>query len=245
MSYFNIIKLDATASSNDWLKDKFLSGDCYDGDVIWVADQTKGRGQRDRTWQSEPLKNLTFSLFKYFPNISVKKSFLINCAITLAVIHALEEIANIDLAIKWPNDILSDNNKIGGVLIENMIKGNQIAGSIIGVGINVNQTNFKGLPGASSILLKTGTKFDLGLVLDRILKFSHNYLEKLSNNDKSGLLSQYEKMLFQKGRVLFFRDQKGAFEGKVLGVTGNGLLEVQKTSGEILSYPHGAIEMIF
>ena len=145
----------------------------------------------------------------------------------------MEEIANIDLALKWPNDILSGNNKIGGVLIENIIKGNQIAGSIIGVGINVNQTNFTDLPGASSIFLKTGTELDLGSVLDRILKFSQIYLEKLSNNDKSGLLSQYEKMLFQKGRILFFRDQKGEFEGKLLGVTGNGLLEVQKNSHQV------------
>lgn len=245
MSYFNLIKLDATASSNDWLKDKFLSGDCFDGDVVWVADQTKGRGQRDRTWQSEPLKNLTFSLFKYFTNLSVKRSFLINCAVTLAVINALNEITDIDLALKWPNDILSGNNKIGGVLIENMIKGKLIASSIIGIGININQTNFKDLPGVSSLFLKTGTEFDVGSILNKILKFLQTYLEKVTYNDKSGLLMQYEKMLFQKRKVSFFIDQKGEFEGTILGVTENGLLIVQKNSGEILTYQHGAIKMIF
>ncbi|MAV79809.1 MAG: biotin--[acetyl-CoA-carboxylase] ligase [Flavobacteriaceae bacterium TMED171] len=245
MTNFNIIKLDATTSSNDWLKDKFMLGDCFDGDVVWVADQTQGRGQRDRIWQSEPLKNLTFSLFKYFSNLSVKRSFLINCAVTLAVIEALKEIADIDIVLKWPNDILSDNNKIGGVLIENMIKGKKIESSIIGIGINVNQCNFKNLPDASSLFLKTGIEFDLGNVFERILKFLQIYLEKLSGKDKSELLNQYEKLLFQKGRISFFKDQKGEFEGTVLGVTENGLLSVQKTSDEILNYPHGAIEIIF
>ena len=245
MSNFNIIKLNATASSNDWLKEKFLTGNCFDGDVVWVSDQTKGRGQRDRTWQSEPIKNLTFSLFKYFPNLSVKKSFLINCAVTLAVIDALNEIVDIDFVLKWPNDILSGNNKIGGVLIENMIKGKHITGSIIGIGINVNQTNFKDLPSASSLFLRTGSEFDVGPVLDKLLKFLKTYLEKLSDDDKSGLLNQYETMLFQKGKVSFFRDQKGEFKGSVLGVTENGLLRVQKIQNEIISYPHGAIKMIF
>ena len=122
MSNFNIIKLNATASSNDWLKDRFLTGDCFDGDVVWVRNQTQGKGQRNKHWQTEPMKNLTFSLFKLFPRLRVKNAFAINCAVTLAVIEALGELANIDLMLKWPNDILSGKNKIGGILIENMIK---------------------------------------------------------------------------------------------------------------------------
>ena len=70
MTNFNMIKLDATASSNDWLKNRFLSGDCSDGDVVWVKNQTHGRGQMNKIWQSEPQKNLTFSLFKVFPKPS-------------------------------------------------------------------------------------------------------------------------------------------------------------------------------
>ena len=86
MSYFNIIKLDATASSNDWLKEKLLSGSCVDGQVVWVKNQTKGRGQRSKTWVTDPGKNLTFSLLKQFPSLSVQHSFLINCAVTLSIV---------------------------------------------------------------------------------------------------------------------------------------------------------------
>jgi BirA family biotin operon repressor/biotin-[acetyl-CoA-carboxylase] ligase len=71
MTYFNIIKLDATDSTNDWLKDKYNLGKCNDGDLIWADHQIKGRGQRDKIWESEPGKNLTFSLYKQYSSFSV------------------------------------------------------------------------------------------------------------------------------------------------------------------------------
>ena len=101
MFNFNIIKLDATTSSNDWLKDRFLSGDCVDGDVIWVKNQTQGRGQRNKVWETNPGKNLTFSLFKQFSNLTVKNSFLINCAVSMSIVEAINDLIGIDLKLKW------------------------------------------------------------------------------------------------------------------------------------------------
>lgn len=245
MSNFNIIKLNATASSNDWLKDRFLTGDCFDGDVVWVRNQTQGRGQRNKHWQTEPMKNLTFSLFKLFPRLRVKNAFAINCAVTLAVIEALGELANIDLMLKWPNDILSGKNKIGGILIENMIKGDRITASIIGIGLNINQERFEGLPHASSLFLKTASRVDIGDVLRRVLKFLEVYLDRLSDDDAAGLKAEYEALLFQKGKMSTFKDQKETFQGVIKGVTESGFLKIQKNSGETSDYPHGAIEMIF
>ncbi|MDG1941538.1 MAG: biotin--[acetyl-CoA-carboxylase] ligase [Flavobacteriaceae bacterium] len=245
MSYFNTIKLDATASSNDWLKNKYLKGDCSDGDVVWVRNQTQGRGQRDKLWQTEPMKNLTFSLFKLFPELTVENAFAINCAVTLGVTKALSEVANIDFMLKWPNDILSGNNKIGGVLIENTIKGNRIIGSIIGIGININQARFDGLPQASSLFLKTGVELEIGDVLNRILAFLEVYFNRLSTDSSAALKLEYEAMLFQKGKSSTFKDQKEKFQGVIKGITDKGLLRIQKTSGEVLNYPHGAIEIIF
>jgi len=245
MSYFNIIKLDATASSNDWLKNKYLKGDCSDGDVVWVRNQTQGRGQRDKLWHTEPMKNLTFSLFKFFSELTADKAFAINYAVSLGVIRALSEIANIDFVLKWPNDILSGNNKIGGVLIENMINGNRINGTIIGIGININQVRFEGLPKASSLFLKTGVELEIGDVLNRILAFLEVYFNRLSTDSSAALKSEYEAMLFQKGKTSTFKDQKEKFQGVIKGITDEGFLSVQKTSGQILNYPHGGIEIIF
>ena len=245
MSNFNIIKLDATTSSNDWLKDRVLSDDCVDGDVIWVKNQTQGRGQRNKVWETDPGKNLTFSLFKHFSNFTVQNSFLINCAVTLSIVEAINELIAIDLKLKWPNDILSGKNKIGGVLIENMVKGNRIGNSVIGIGINVNQTHFEGLPHASSLLLKTGEKIEISDLLEGILKFLQTYLDKLSCNEGAWLLEKYELSLFLKGKVSSFVDDVEQFEGVIMGVTENGLLRVQKPSGEIFNYSHGAIEMVY
>ena len=247
MSNFNIIKLNATASSNDWLKDRILTRDCFDGDVVWVRNQTQGRGQRNKHWQTEPMKNLTFSLFKLFPGLRVKNAFAINCAVTLAVIDALGELANIVLMLKWPNDILSGKNKIGGILIENMIKGDRIMASIIGIGLNINQERFEGLPHASSLFLKTASRLDIGHVLKRVLKFLEVYLDRLSNDDAdaAGLKAEYEALLFQKGKTSTFKDQKETFQGVIKGVTDSGFLKIQKKSGETYDYSHGAIEMIF
>ncbi len=245
MFNFNIIKLDATTSSNDWLKDRFLSGDCVDGDVIWVKNQTQGRGQRNKVWETNPGKNLTFSLFKQFSNLTVKNSFLINCAVSLSIVEAINDLIGIDLKLKWPNDILSGRNKIGGVLIENMVKGAHIVNSIIGIGINVNQKHFEGLPFASSLLLKTGEKIEIRDLLEGILKSLPVYFEKLLCNEGAWLLKKYELTLFLKGKTSLFVDDSESFEGIILGVTENGLLRVQKPSGEIFEYSHGAIQMVY
>ena len=245
MSYFNIIKLDATASSNDWLKEKLLSGSCVDGQVVWVKNQTKGRGQRSKTWVTDPGKNLTFSLLKQFPSLSVHHSFLINCAVTLSIVAAVKERIDIDLKLKWPNDILSGKNKIGGVLIENMVKGDRIGSSIIGIGINVNQDHFEGLSHASSLILKTGLSFELGDLLNGILKKLQIYMDQLVEKKGDGLLEQYENYLFEKGKLSSFQDATGKFQGTIIGVTKNGMLKIQKSTGEVSSYSHGAIQMIF
>jgi BirA family biotin operon repressor/biotin-[acetyl-CoA-carboxylase] ligase len=91
--------------------------------------------------------------------------------------------------LKWPNDILSGNNKIGGVLIENMINGNRINGTIIGIGININQVRFEGLPKASSLFLKTGVELEIGDVLNRILALLEVYFNRLSSDSSAALKS--------------------------------------------------------
>ena len=245
MTNFNIIKLDATSSSNDWLKKGFLNGDCFDGDVVWVRNQTKGRGQRNNHWQTEPAKNLTFSLLKLFPKLNVKNAFLINFAVALAVLEALRELVDIELMLKWPNDILSGKNKIGGILIENLVKGNSITVSIIGIGINVNQEYFEGLPLASSLFLKTSSQIEVGDVLKNVLKFLSRYINRLSDASAPNLKKKYESYLFKKGLKSSFKNQKEIFQGVITGVTEDGMLNIQKNSGETCSFPYGSIEMIF
>ena len=105
MSNFNIIKLDAITSTNDWLKKKYHENECLDGDLIWANEQTMGRGQKNNAWLSEPGKNLTFSFFKIFKSLKVNDQFMINCSVSTAIISALKKIQIPNLSLKWPNDI--------------------------------------------------------------------------------------------------------------------------------------------
>ena len=245
MTKFNIIKLDAIGSTNDWFKNKFQSQKCQDGDVVWAMNQTKGKGQGSNVWLSDAHKNITFSVFKRFSGLNSAESFLINFAVTLAIIRTLEKFNIPNLKIKWPNDILSANKKIGGVLIENMIKGKIFSGSIIGIGINVNQTSFIDLPFAGSMLLQTNKKYDLNVIFDEILKNLYLFFDFLKKPDKVGLSSTFEKFIYRKGEWSEFKVDGVKFVGRIVGISDQGLLIIEKKSNQVAQYTNGAIEMVY
>ena len=245
MIKFNIIKLDAIGSTNDYLKNKFHISDCNDGDVVWTLNQTKGKGQRSNNWFSDPQKNITFSVFKRFLVLKPDEYFLINCAVTLAIVKFLEHFNIPEVKIKWPNDILSANKKIGGVLIENFIKGDSLKGSIIGVGINVNQTSFTNLPSASSMLVQGNEEFNLNVVFEKLLGTLNFFLKKLNNPDRNRLLNSFQKFIFKKGEWCQFKKNSIVFYGKIIGVNSNGILLIENKSCEVTQYNNGSIEMIY
>ncbi|MEY4037832.1 MAG: hypothetical protein RIR67_142, partial [Bacteroidota bacterium] len=146
-----LIKLDAIDSTNEFLKGLSNKEDLENFTVVTAENQTKGKGQMGAVWNSEVGKNLIMSvLVKDFLS-EINEIFNLNIAVATAVITALKKQNIPNLSIKWPNDILSANKKIGGILIENSIKSDGTILSIVGLGLNVNQTNFEGLPKASSL----------------------------------------------------------------------------------------------
>ena len=245
MTKFNIIKLNAIGSTNDWLKNKLQSGNCHDGDIVWTMNQTKGRGQHSNVWSSDSQKNITFSVFKRFSGLNSDDSFLINCAVTLAIIETLEKFKIPNLKIKWPNDILSADNKIGGVLIENIIKGKKLNASIIGIGINVNQKSFIDLPSAGSMFLQTNKKYDLKKVFDELLYTHDLFFNLLKKPDKVELLSSFEKSMYKKGEWCQFKTNGSKFLGRIIGVSDHGLLTVEKKSKKVIQYSNGGVKMIY
>ena len=122
MGYFNIIKLDAIPSTNDYLKVMRKSKKAKDMDLVWAINQTCGRGQRENKWISESNKNITISIYKNFKEFSIFHPFLISVIISISIVKCLEKLNVPNVLIKWPNDILSCNKKIGGVLIEIFFK---------------------------------------------------------------------------------------------------------------------------
>ena len=140
-----IIKLDAIDSTNAYLKQISSAETLEDYTVITAKQQTNGRGQMGKHWHSKAGENLTFSVFKRLNGLSFSNQFYLSIVIALAL-HKTLTLYNVpNLFVKWPNDILSANKKIAGILIENVVKQNKLDYSIIGIGLNVNQTIFNDL----------------------------------------------------------------------------------------------------
>ncbi len=113
------------------------------GTAVAAHKQTAGRGQRGNSWESEPGKNLTFSLLLKPKALPAARQFEISQIVSIAVAQVLrEELGTDDVKIKWPNDIYYKDKKIVGILIENSLTGAAIERSIAGIGINVNQATF-------------------------------------------------------------------------------------------------------
>ncbi|MGG5487483.1 biotin--[acetyl-CoA-carboxylase] ligase [Gaetbulibacter sp. PBL-D1] len=223
----HIIKLNAIDSTNTYLRQLSASKAIEDFTVVVAKHQTKGRGQMGTQWNVQDAKNLTMSVFKDITGVDVERNFYISIAVSLAVFEALKSLNVEKLSIKWPNDILSENKKIAGILIENVIKQNRLQASIIGIGINVNQTEFENLPKASSLQLMSGRFFELDEIMITVLQKLEYFFELLQKNSFSTLKSQYEEHLFRKNKPSTFKDMEGnMFSGYIKGVSNSGNLQV-------------------
>lgn len=223
----NIIKLDAIPSTNDFLKEK-LSKQFLDNFTVVVAEnQTQGRGQMGAKWENEAGKNLTFSVLIKDLLLDVTSVFNLNVAVTVSIIEALQEFQIPNLSIKWPNDILAVHKKIGGILIESSIKSGGEIFSIVGIGLNVNQKDFIGLPKAGSLYTTTLKEFDKEKVLTVILEKIKQNIALLQTGNYSYFWAQYDKFLYKKGVPMPFEDANGLrFMGIIQKVNEVGKLEV-------------------
>ena len=220
-----LIKLDATDSTNAYLKDMLLGNTLQDFTVVTAAAQLKGRGQMGTSWVSDSGKNLTFSVLKHYDGLRAVDQFRVNICVSIAIYEALSQINVPDLMIKWPNDIMSGRYKICGILIENILSGQDINASIIGIGLNVNQLSFKNLPDVSSLKLLTGATFDLDELLFLIVDRLKINLGTIMEDGFEALKHRYGSKLFRKDKPSTFRDGKGElFMGFIKGVSGSGKL---------------------
>lgn len=223
----NIIKLNAIDSTNSYLK-KISSKKALDDFTVVVTEhQTQGRGQMGTVWNSQKGKNLTCSVFKSHQRLSIDQQFYISIVTSLAIVKTLQQFNVPKLHVKWPNDILSEQKKVCGILIENVIKNHQVEASIIGFGLNVNQTDFENLPQASSLLNLTGTFFSIDELLMSILHYLDYYFKQLQLGKHEALKRSYEALLFRKDKPSTFKDAEGnMFAGFIKGTNVDGSLQV-------------------
>ena len=220
-----LIKLDAIPSTNDFLKDLSRNQILENYTTVTAINQTKGRGQMGAVWESEAAKNLIMSVFIKEVLFENNKIFELNVAVALAILSVLKNLKIPKLSVKWPNDIMSDNKKIGGVLIENTFKSDKSIESIVGIGLNVNQINFSNLPKASSIGLIMNQNFELETLLNEIVTKIEFNCKLILNNNYDILKSNYHILINNdrhKIRYRCFNSWRGTFRFFVCLLFGKG-----------------------
>ena len=226
-----LIKLDAIDSTNTFLKNLAVNVELDDFTVVSAKHQLSGKGQMGSEWVSEVNKNLMFSVYKRFERLTIENQFCISMIVSLTIHEVLSALKLSKIKIKWPNDILSCDKKVGGVLIENKLKDKQIESSIIGIGLNVNQTVFRNLNQASSLYVNYKRKFDRDNLLKQIvnrLEINFKKYDFSSSDSINELHSNYEKLLFNLNLLKPYSLQdETIFDGVIKGVTEIGELKIE------------------
>ena len=212
--------------------------------VLACHEQFNGRGQGENSWESEGNKNLTFSVL-LFPNfLKASQSFYLNMAICLGVSSCLSSKTNLKIDIKWPNDLFINEKKVGGILMENSIRAENMNASIVGIGINVNQTNFTNKLNATSLINETKEDFELDSLIKEIVFCINLYYIKLKKGDFNFISSEFKSRLLGIDEERNFLEKDEKFVGKIKGVDEFGRLLVEK-EGEVLTFQHKTIKYLF
>ena len=249
MDYSITIKhLDVVDSTNRYLRDE--------ADNLWVGGkeivavtaqhQTAGRGQRGNVWQSQSGCNLLMSILVRPGNsLEAKNQFLLSQAVALSV-HSAMACYGIETRLKWPNDIYVGNRKLAGILVEVDYSGAFVEQSIIGIGLNVNQTEFSPMERVPvSVKMLLGKDIPVEDVLrDVLCNFSHYYAEMRWGN--SGLIAaEYQALLLGFGKQCKFVDCSGCSFGAVMeGVEPTGHLLLRHVNGTLSRYAFKEVEML-
>ncbi|MFA5245626.1 MAG: biotin--[acetyl-CoA-carboxylase] ligase [Pedobacter sp.] len=232
----NLIRLKEVDSTNTFLKDALSKSTPFmDGTVILAEKQFAGRGQSGNSWQSEAGKNLTFSILLNPVFLQVEKQFELNKAVSLALNDVLSKYFNGRAYIKWPNDLYIDNNKIGGMLIENIVQGSRIKHAIVGIGLNINQGQFPdNLKNITSFKQELHQDYDLMGILSEICSSVEARYLQLRSGALDKLDHDYLNKLYLMHQWSVFRFDGRIESGKIMGVTGPGQLLLETTEGQRL-----------
>ena len=235
----NIIRLDSVKSTNDYL----MSYKQENSEKITVAiakEQTAGRGQGTNQWESEPGKNLTFSILVHPTMVPLASQFLLSEMEALAMYDVLCDIlGKDDVKMKWPNDIYWKDKKLSGTLIETRVGGNHVKDCIFGTGINVNQEKFfSDAPNPVSMYQILGHETDLNQLLSKLLESFKKYYSALENGEYAAISELYHAGLYRAHGFHKYFDVKEEkeFEAAIVEVEDSGRLILRDKEGRMSSY---------
>lgn len=211
--------------------------------VIVGDSQTDGRGQKNNIWVSNPGQNLTFSIILYPKHILASNQFVISECISLAIRNVVAQYCP-HTTIKWPNDIYVNDLKIAGILIEHVLSGSAIAGSVVGVGLNCNQLQFPDtIPNPTSIKQCTGKHVALQDVLHEVLAEFHEIYSR-TQSDAASIHAHYLQHIYLFETFATYKDANGVFRGKIVRIDENGLLHICDEHGKMRTFFFKEVELV-
>ncbi len=239
-----IVRLEVTDSTNNYANRQIRENELSEGTVFLAHEQTAGRGQQKNVWESASGENLLFSVVLSPVFLEIRRQFMISKVVTLGIYKALNKYVD-SLRIKWPNDIYAANQKLGGILIENSIMSGLLKNSVVGIGLNVNQTVFcSNAPNPVSLQMLTNQHYDCEIILTEILSGIDEYYSLLRNGEEKLIDLEFISVLYRINEKHFFKAEDVVFEGEIIGVNEIGQLLIRKNDGEVLEFHFKEVEFL-
>ncbi|PZP48358.1 MAG: biotin--[acetyl-CoA-carboxylase] ligase [Pseudopedobacter saltans] len=243
----SFIELREADSTNNYAMAAAKDNDAFHGLAWYTNNQTSGRGQRGHSWSSKPGENLALSVLLDTSAFSLTQQFSIIVLAALSVYDLLRPFGKENLKIKWPNDIYFNDKKAVGILTESVIKGQIWQWTVVGIGINVNQSSFDDFvlsKKATSLFQETGVKMDTRELAQLLCeKLEYRWQQMLQYGSEAQLL-EYNHYLFQKGKIVSYKRKTGnILECEIDHVDAAGRLHVLEGENEE-SFSFGEVELI-
>ena len=217
--------LDRVDSTNNYAMEQVHAGLASNGMAWFAKEQTTGKGQRGKTWESEPGSNIALSLVLEPHHLNATHQFYLVAAVALACVEFFSKYAGEQTKIKWPNDLYWRDRKAGGILIENVFKGSEWKYAVVGIGININQANFSPiLKNPVSLKQITGKDLDTLALAKELYELLMKRTAALEPGSFEDIMKTYNLHLYAANKKVKLKKDNAVFETEVKGVNVNGQL---------------------
>lgn len=239
-----ILFFEKLPSTNSYAIDLLKENMLPEGTIVHTNYQAAGRGYSANKWESKDSKNLLISIVLYPSFIKPEDQFSISMTISLGICEFLEQHIPA-CTIKWPNDIYVSNDKIAGILIESTIAGDKLEYSIVGIGLNINQSVFSSqIPNPTSLRLITGEDYDTTICLKNLSAAIDRKYKQLIAGENDSIKKEYISRLFRHYEWAEYKDENEQFQGRILSVNDEGRLIIETNSGKKREYGFKEVEYI-
>ena len=242
------IELQSVDSTNNYALAQIHANLAQPGTCYFAHEQTAGKGQRGKSWATEKDANIIMTVVLKPDFLRLFQQFHLSACVAVATYQLLKKYAGTSMMIKWPNDLYWKDNKIGGILIENVIGKREGTTTwdwaLVGIGVNVNQTKFPAtIKKAGSLKQITGNEFDPVVLAKELCQCLDQTYKKLARSGFEAIHSEYAKHLYKKNEIVKFKRRNRIFRATVKNVNESGQLIVEHGFEETFDF--GAVEWVF